>query len=385
MSGDKMDNKLNNKLINLTEELVRFRSDKGNPDEIDKTLSFIRKYILDDSGSDSIEFKEFIDNDVKTLYVFNNEAVGPEILLCGHIDVISADVKDFKPRHDDKYIYGRGSGDMKSGVAAIIELFLKYCQTKNVRLLISTDEEIGGFNGVGYVYDKINPSLVLVTEPTSNNIRIKEKGGLWIDINVTGPGGHASKPWVANNCIDILIGILSELRIEYTNPKSDEWKTTMNIGAINGGKLEYSKGKIISGPANSIADNASVRLDFRLVETTSHDDIISDVNNIISKKMQSLNSDFKIDTVIIEKVVHLNTDENNPYVKKLVKLQKELFNEIKISPGHAASDGRFFSSKGIPVILYGPESLGHHSNNERVELISVINTYNLLDKFMEDI
>lgn len=264
---------------------------------------------------------------------------------------------------------------MKTGLAVIIEIFLKHYNKKNIGLLINTDEEMGGMNGAAIYAKKIKPSLVLIPEPTANKICIKEKGGAWIDISVKGPGGHASRPWTAKNAIDILADILSEIRSKIPIVSKEEWKDTMNIGLIRGGEQA----------ANKIAQNAFARIDVRLTENTSLEDIQTMIKDIIEKNKKLAGDEYLIQQELDHDIPHLNTDENNEYVKKFVKaLQKETGN-AEFKKGHAASDGRFFSKQGIPVIIFGPTSIGHHSDNEKVEIKSVETCYNVMNKFIQEL
>lgn len=371
---------MNNKIINLTKKLIEFKSETCNQKEVEHAQEFVKDYLSKKTKNFSL--KIFEHDGVKTYYYTRNNK-GSEICLCGHIDVVPAKIEQYEPNQDDDFLYGRGSGDMKSGLAVLIELFIKHSD-KNLSLLITGDEETGGLRGAGFVYDKINPSLVLVTEPTNNNILLVEKGGCGFELFVKGPGGHASRPHLAKNSIDILFELIKELRQEIDATNKDEWKNTLNIGSIEGGNYSFNK-KIKHESANIIATNASARLDVRLTEKTSHKELFEKLDFVIKNKQKTLGDEYELNYKIIHTIDHLNTDENNNYVK----LFKDACTKNKIAPlikkGPAASDGRFFSKRGIPVILFGPESIGHHSDAEKVSISSVEKTFFILDSFLNNL
>ncbi len=367
-------------IFDLTKKLVSFRTEKDSPEEIRKALEYL-KQLLEESGVSSIKIEEH--NGKLSLYAPPRKTEQEHVLLNGHIDVVDGEDEQYKSIEDQEYLYGRGSGDMKSGLAVLVLLCKKYWSAKNVALLVNSDEEMGGSNGARIYAEKLKPGAVIVTEPTDGKICVKEKGGLWIDINVKGPGGHASRPWNAKNAVDILMEIISKIKEKVNNPEKEAWVNTMNIGSIKGGSVKSENGEVVHGPGNIIALEASARLDIRLTEKTTHKEIISLIDIIISEKKEEIGEKYSVESDAFHKVAHLYTDENNEYVKKLCDAYEEATHrKPEFKKGHAASDGRFFSAKNIPVMLIGPKSIGHHSDNEKAEKKSIIETYKVIDKFL---
>jgi succinyl-diaminopimelate desuccinylase len=374
--------KMKERIINLTKELVRIKSETKNYNTVNEAHEFLRKYIQENLEEFNLEI--FEQNDVKTYYYKHKNVKGKEICLCGHIDVVPGNNEQYIPKEDGNFLYGRGVGDMKSGVATIIELFLKY-SNKNISLLITGDEEVGGPNGAGFVSDKINPEVVILTEPTDNKMILTEKGGSWVEISVKAPGGHASRPWQAKNAVDILFDIISKIRLDYPILGKEDWKKTMNIGAIMGGENIYADEKISHGAANKIAQYASCRLDFRITENTSINELLNYINKITDEKREELKEKYSIDVKKITHVDLMHTKSDNSYVVKFMESMQK--NNLDATPEkeHGASDGRFFSKKGIPVIVFGPKSTGYHSDNEKVEIDSIVKVYEVIDDFIKNI
>jgi acetylornithine deacetylase/succinyl-diaminopimelate desuccinylase-like protein len=158
---------------------------------------------------------------------------------------------------------------------------------------------------------------------------------------------------------------------------------TLNIGAIEGGSLDIKEGKIMKGAGNVIAKHASARVDIRLTEKTSHDKAYGIIDRIIAAKQKEIGPAYKIERSPVTKVEHLNTPESRQEVKDMIKAyEKAKGRKPEIVGEHGASDGRFFSVKGIPSILFGCTSVGYHSTDERAEIASIEDCYVVLENYI---
>jgi len=384
----------NNKILNLTRDLIKFKSDQHNQEERDNVLGYIIDYIKKNSYPQLIcQIKKNINprtnQQISSVHIFNPSVTDKKsLLLLGHVDVIMAEDDQYQPRISDNNLYGRGAGDMKSGIAIAIELFKKYHRSKNVQLLITNDEEIGSAAGAEKISPLISPDAVIALEPTNLSIVHKQKGAMWVDIDVEGPGGHASRPSLSDNCIDISLELCKRLRNELITNK--EWGCTINIGGLFGGNLILNS-KIKLGPANSSAKSAKMRLDVRLTNEYSHDEIISIFQKYAKEIEDKLNNKHKTDTYRIKisrpvvTVDHLYTKEDDPLIQNLAKhFLKTTGEHPTITGSPAASDGRYFSKKGIPTAVFGPISHNHHSLNEHVEIESIKKVHDVLDSLLEE-
>lgn len=127
---------------------------------------------------------------------------GPSLIFNGHIDVVSAEPPDrwttppFVPDVRDGRLYGRGSCDMKGGVAAMVfaaEVLASCGITLGGDLLVSTttDEECTSAGGVATVAQGVRADAAIVTEATSLAVGLACRGSLLPTVTVTGRPGHA--------------------------------------------------------------------------------------------------------------------------------------------------------------------------------------------------
>ena len=132
---------------------------------------------------------------------------GRSLLLNGHIDVVPADVADgwssppFAPEVRDGLLYGRGSCDMKGGIAAMVvaaeALARRGCVAGDLLVATNTDEESSGAGGVALVEHGVRADGGIVTEPTSFDVWISCRGSTYAHDHRPGscrPRGDRSSP-----------------------------------------------------------------------------------------------------------------------------------------------------------------------------------------------
>ncbi len=192
---------------------------------------------------------------------------------------------------EDK-IYGLGVCDMKSGIAAIISAvsqinFSKI--NKGIKLYFTYDEEIG-FTGIKDVinYEKNFPQMMIIGEPTNNEIIVGSKGLMEYKISFKGIKTHSSTPEKGKSAIMNAIAFINDLNNFYQNEiKSNLNKkfeipyTTMNIGKIEGGSV-----------INSVPESCEILVDFRTIDKIEEQKIIKELEKLKEKyqaKVEELN------------------------------------------------------------------------------------------------
>ncbi len=210
---------------------------------------------------------------------------GPVVHLNGHFDVVPAgagwSVDPFAGLVRDGRIYGRGSCDMKAGLAAAL------CAAEALRragvslagtLEISgtVDEESGGFAGVAHLAEKgrIKKGLtdyVIIPEPLNvDRVCIGHRGVYWFEVETKGRIAHGSMPFLGVSAIEHLGAVLEAVRGEL-KPRllarttrmpvvpPGSGRATINVNAVSGGQA----GQEIQTPC--VADRASAIFDRRFL------------------------------------------------------------------------------------------------------------------------
>ncbi|SCZ81097.1 M20 family metallopeptidase [Acidaminobacter hydrogenoformans] len=387
-----------NELIELTAKLIRINSENptGSQREV---IDFVKKY-LEESGIEAEELKANEAFPCVLAKIGNDE--GPSIILNGHVDVVPAGDLS-KWRFDpycgevtDTLILGRGTSDMKAGVAGILFAMrlLKESEAPikgNVRLHIVSDEESGGQYGTKWLCEQgysDQADACIVAEPTSNfTIEIGQKGSNELVLKAHGTSAHGSLGnYKGDNAIIKLtkvlqnIGRLHEIRGQFS---LDQAQALENSKYIAASKLEMpgienvidhvtaSVGIIQGGTKlNMVPDYCEARVDIRLP-------IGADVTEV-DRAIQTIIDDSDVDGVeydVTWKNFGNSTSIDAPIVQAIKKYAEEIW-DIKVLPAYqwASSDARYYREKGIPTIQYGPANTeGIHSYNENVDIQDVIN------------
>ncbi|WEL23345.1 M20 family metallopeptidase [Candidatus Nanohalovita haloferacivicina] len=352
--------------VELTKELIKYRSVKSNPEELDRTIEFIQNYF---SGSEFIT-RRYEKDGKPSLVVLFEETHSPDIMLHGHIDVVEAEDRLFEPEESGDWLYGRGSADMKSGVAALMILMKKLGQRENqpsVGLMIVSDEEIGGFKGIKYLLEEegYRPSFGLSAEPRNTEvpeITTEQKGVFKIDVTSKGKGSHASQPWNGQNSAVKLLDAFKEITEELPESSKDKWTTTAALTTIKGGKAK-----------NTVTPETDAHIDVRF---TQEKDL---------KKIKDILAGNDIEYSVLDKAPKMQAPISNNYVKALKKACKEVEGECRTEKSPEASDMRYFSDKGVPAVVFGPTGYNLHAENEKLYKPSLSPYINIMERFIDKI
>ena len=219
---------------------------------------------------------------------------GDCVHFTSHIDVVEVGsgwtVDPFGGLLRDGRIYGRGSCDMKGGLAASIiaaEAFIATFPEFAGAIEISgtADEESGGYGGVAYLAEQgfFSPQKVqhvIIPEPLQKDrVCLGHRGGWWAEIETFGEIAHGSMPFlgdcavrhmgaVLNTFEEKLFPAMAARRTDMPVVPEGARSSTMNINAIHGGQPEQPPGSTAL-PSHCVPDSCRIVVDRRyLVEET---------------------------------------------------------------------------------------------------------------------
>ncbi|MGD9329973.1 MAG: M20 family metallopeptidase [Desulfobacterales bacterium] len=200
----------------------------------------------------------------------------PPIVMSGHLDTVPLGEASWTRDPlggiiSGDRLFGRGSSDMKSGVAAMVAAACIVGPHPDLCLVLTAGEE-NGCQGAQYLVDQgLLPAPIgalVVGEPTSNIPLVGHKGVLWLEIEVTGQTAHGSAPELGDNAVikaARLIENLEGLKLE-NQPHPVLGAFSLNVGTIRGGQN-----------INSVPDRAVIGLDIRTVPGMTHAEIVAAV------------------------------------------------------------------------------------------------------------
>jgi len=365
-------------ILLLLDSLLKIPSVSTDISELEKIITFVEGYF---SENTTAVIKKYTFNAKPSIIVQNFEWLEVDIILNWHLDVVPpSEEGQFEPYEQDGKIFARGSGDMKSGVALMMVLMKEVLENnftdKKICLMITTDEEIWGQDGVKKLAELWYTARECVLIPDSGSvteITIAEKWIVDIDVEILWKSWHSSRPWLGDNAIEKTMNLYKELKERFEEgekltPQNEYWGTTVEMTMISWGTA-----------TNVIPESAKAHFNIRLTETYADThDFLATLNDIISSY------DGKITSLMQWSLVH--TNENAPVIQKYLDTAKRTtwLHTIRLTREHGASDGRFFAEKWIPVILHRPDTEHIHSKWEYVLRQAIFDIYDIYRAFIFD-
>lgn len=180
----------------------------------------------------------------------------------------------FSGKARGEWVYGRGAGDMKGSIAALLAAIEAIVETGaapavNIECSFTADEETGGHLGAGYVVDQglVRADAVVVCEGASGmSVGCGHNGVLWGEVEVAGRSAHASSPGRGENAFEAMAAIVHHLQgyrrglgsaaRRYRDVSGQQRSPTVNLGGVFGGDGQK---------VNTVPGNARFTIDRRLV------------------------------------------------------------------------------------------------------------------------
>ncbi len=387
------------KIVDLLAQLVRIPSDNP-PGNTEKVAHFVEEY-LEVWG---FEPRLYEPNKGNVNVVASWGSGSPHLVLNGHLDQFTADVGEewsvppYSGAVKNGFLWGRGSGDMKGGLASLIHNFCEASRLNlpgRVTLTCTSDEETGGRWGALWLLDNV-PSLlgdaVLNGEPSGGTVRIGEKGMIPFTVKTKGKPAHGSFAGYAGENAIMKMGRLlpeieslrnipakltaaektltEELVKGYTVQFGHEAEglanvlrhVTVNVGVIRGG-----------AKANIVPAECEAEVDMRVPIGVSPKTLKAKLD----EKLRAIDP-----TATAEYSRYEGTVIGATYSPPDSKLAKTISDNAKQVTGaqpflsftSGGTDCRFWRERGIPAIAYGPKVYAMGAADERVPVEDIITT-----------
>jgi succinyl-diaminopimelate desuccinylase len=267
----------------LTRDLLAFNT--INPPGMERACARHLGVLLEGAGY-RVAYHEFAESRTSLIAQIGGDDDKPPICFTGHIDTVPLGAAKwtrdaFAGETDGDRLFGRGSTDMKSGIAAFviaaIELAPHLASGPGVVLIITAGEEIG-CEGAKYLADQKllgRAGAIVVAEPTANYPYVGHKGLAWFEIETEGVTAHGSMPEVGDNAILKMARVIGDLE-GFRFPVESHpvmGKPTLNVGTIRGGLN-----------TNSVPDEARITIDTRTVPGIDHGHLCRSLESLLAPR-----------------------------------------------------------------------------------------------------
>lgn len=354
-------------LLQITEELIRFKTIKGNEAEFAACRAFVKGF-FEDAGLHVREYEK--DGNISLLFTKSGE--NPKVLFYGHMDVVTAEDEAFHPKRIGDKLYGRGAMDMKSGVACMMVLMKHFVQKgADVGLLLVADEEVGGPNGSPYVLEQgLRADVVIMPDGGDrvDRIILKEKGVMRLHLTAHGTSAHSSRPWLGDNAFKKLLRTLEAVEalfVPLDEHPEDRWKSTFVAGKVSAGRV-----------INAVPSEAIAECDIRVADPDTPEEILENVEAAIPE-------DVTLDVLITAAGGVI--PEDNEYIQLYSEVLSNTGKILTYAQTHGSSDARYFMAYGIPSIQTQPEGGNLHGKGEWVSMPAIKEYYDVIGEYLEKV
>jgi acetylornithine deacetylase/succinyl-diaminopimelate desuccinylase-like protein len=298
-----------------------------------------------------VETVWFEQNGFTSLLITTKKTKTPRLWLAAHIDVVPGPDDLFTITHSGGNLVGRGVFDMQFAAASYLVILNELTEklpTLDFGIMLTSDEEIGGKNGVGaLVREGYLATCVVLPDGGPNwELITVGKGVLHLKIIATGRSAHGSRPWLGENAIEQLLAIYTRFDSFCTQQFGAPSLTTTSwaLTTINGGTA-----------TNQIPDAASLTIDVRPATEVDRETILQYLH------------DHTISYETLSDGACLSLSEDLPELSAIKNSASQ--NNITLTQGAMCGsfDGRYFAAENIPVLCFQPPGGDIHSTAEWID------------------
>ena len=339
-------------VLSLTRELIAFNTvnPPGNESEPARWLG----KLLADNGFE-IELPEFDKNRLHLVAEKGVNGQAAPLVLSGHLDTVPLGEQSwtrdpFAGETEGDRLYGRGSSDMKGGVAAMTLAAIEATEGNSleggIRLIFSAAEEQGceGVSQLISTHKGLGKArAVIVGEPTANMPATGHKGALYLKAVCRGKTAHSSMPELGENAIYKAARCISRIEAFHFEAEEDPLLgfPSINVGKIQGGLN-----------INSVPDLAEFTIDVRSTTKIKH-------TFVLERLLEELGEDVAIESLV--DLGPVSTPVSDPFVQQVYKVCRDqgLDNSWPRSLPYL-TDGSVLQAHygGVPTVILGPGEPG---------------------------
>jgi succinyl-diaminopimelate desuccinylase len=299
----------------------------------------------------------------------------------GHYDVVPAQsAGQFQPLRKDHFLFGRGSGDMKGGIVAMLYAIRALKETGvqlpgRIVLTLVPNEETGGEGGSAWLAQQgllgRSGFGMLLAEPTSGVVWNANRGAISLHVQVFGKSAHVGLQHQGENAFERMHRVVE--RLQQLKHEVERRTTRFQIGAEQARNSILMLGGQSGGGANFnvVPENCWFTIDRRI---NPEEDLDSEKARLYGVLEDCKRDSIPLEWEILQEGRSASCGEDNLVGEALSRSVTAITGEsprFEMCPG--LLETRFYAQRGIPAYAYGPGLLTvAHGPNEYVDLRRVI-------------
>lgn len=319
------------------------------------------------------------------------EAGGRLVMLEAHQDTVPIDgmtIEPFAAELKDGRLYGRGSCDIKGGLACILATASQARQlsARPTIVLACTVNEEFGFCGAKHLTSLIQaggdeliprvPHAIIVSEPTELNVVSCHKGMVRWVCTTRGRAAHSSEPASGVNAIyrmATVVAALEQLATELATTGGDPMvgRPSLNVGTIRGG---------IS--VNTVPDHCQIEIDRRLLPSEDQDSARQAVIQFVHDRTGGKSIEHAAPFITSP---GLTADVNRALANQLADTANKHSSSRSVIGAPYGTDAAYLAETGAPTVVFGPGSIEQaHTSDEWIDVEQLQLAHEILLNFLRE-
>lgn len=308
---------------------------------------------------------------------------GRSLMFCGHIDTVGVAgmARPFDAEERRGRLYGRGSQDMKSGVAAMIGAARVIAESGGLdagRLVIAcvADEEHASI-GADALVTKWRADAAVVTEPTDLAVAVAHKGFEWVEVTTEGQKAHGSRPRDGRDAILRMGRVLAALEDLDRELQGGAGHALLGTASLHASLIEGGR------ELSSYPDRCQLQMERRTLPGEPTGSAAREVGRILERlKVADPELVAGSREMFARAPYEIAPDHDLPL--GLVAAAARGGCDAPISGMSFWTDAAILGEAGIPSVLFGPTGAGLHGLEEWVDIRSVLTCRDALAAFARD-
>ena len=363
------------KYIDILRDLIQIQSVNDNEKEVAEYIQDLFKD-YDNVETELVESYPGRDN---VIVKVKGKEEGKIFAFSGHLDVVEAGegwTQDpFSGHVEDGKMYGRGTSDMKGGLAASIYAILEILEEGSnfpgeIWLLGTVGEEVGMKGALDLVESNHLDGVdaILISEPTKrdgeNQAIFASKGSIMYEVKAKGKTAHSSMPEIGINAIMTIVDYIKNVQDEFdkvtANPdyQNEHLGSTLNVFSIIEGGIQF----------NSVPDFASIKGNIRTVPEFGSEESIKILQDAIDENNKD-ESNAKLSLDLVQVLDPAEADRDTDLINALKESAPDKNVQVRPLTGTCELSRYTHISDDIQLVVYGPGlTKNAHIIDEYIEL-----------------
>ena len=363
------------KYIDILRDLIQIESVNDNEKEVAEYIENLFK----DYDNVETQIIDSYPNRSNILVKVKGKEKGKIFAFSGHLDVVEAGegwtYPPFEGKIVDNKMYGRGTSDMKAGVAAslyaILEILEEGVEFNGEIWFIGTVGEEVGMQGALDLVEKgllDDVDAILISEPTKGEDEhlaiYASKGSIMYTVNAKGKACHSSMPEIGINAITTITDFVTKVQAKFDEITNDEkyqnadLGSTLNVFSMIEGGIQF----------NSVPENASISGNIRTVPEFGSEQSIKVLEDAIEENNKD-DSKAKLSLELIQVLDPALASKENDLINSLKESAKDKNIVVKALIGTCELSRYIHIRDDIQLVVYGPGvTKTAHIVDEYVEL-----------------